>query len=379
MTHAMTDPNSATTVLIYGGGVAGALLARGLSDVVPVTLVDPLDYFEVPMAAPRNLVQPAFAERAIMPFAEALPTVRHLQGRLTELSPTGGLVALSSGRETMLRGQITVLATGSQYANDLMRGTAGTGDTRRRFYERYAQRVAQSRNIVIVGGGPIGVELAGEILESAPGRKLTLVEAGPRILAGTTPEAAGHVSRFLVSRGVEILLDQTVVDGGSDPGDPLAGAGTAVTSVGRRIPYDLMVWCTGGRPGTGYMRRHFSSVLNERGRIRVTPELTVLGHPRLYALGDINDVDENKMAWHIAGQVDTTRANILRALKDPAAGPGRPYRPQTNNPSMAVTLGSKAGVLYLQGVGLVTWGWFVSLVKSRHMLVPKYRKALGLK
>jgi apoptosis-inducing factor 2 len=44
-------------VVVYGGGVARALLAKKLARDVEVTLVDPLDYFEVPMAAPRCLLR----------------------------------------------------------------------------------------------------------------------------------------------------------------------------------------------------------------------------------------------------------------------------------------------------------------------------------
>ncbi|HEX5373981.1 MAG TPA: FAD-dependent oxidoreductase [Aquabacterium sp.] len=370
---------TSNSVVIYGGGVAGAVLAKALSRTAKVTLVDPLDYFEVPMAAPRNLVRPDFAKQAIVPYARALPGVRHIQGRLVALTPSGGVVDTGRHQVQVQDFKVTVLATGSRYANDLMRGSQGSESDRQAFYARYARRVEAARSILIVGGGPIGVEVAGEIAQAHPDKRITIMEAGARLLRGTTEAAAKHAHELLQARGVEVLTNERLADGGSQPHDAFAPSGVAVTSRGQRIPYDLMIWCTGGRPHTDYMRAHFAHVLNEQGRVMVTPELQVTGLPFLYALGDITDLDENKMAWHIGGQVKTAAWNIRQAL----SGVGtqatlKQYHPQTGNPSMVVTMGSRAGVAQLKGLGVVKAGWFVSMVKARHMLVPKYRKILGV-
>ena len=71
----MTNALTASQVVINGGGMAGALLAKALSPKHKVTLVDSNEYFEVPMSAPRSLVQPGFADGAIIPFKAALPGV----------------------------------------------------------------------------------------------------------------------------------------------------------------------------------------------------------------------------------------------------------------------------------------------------------------
>jgi NADH dehydrogenase FAD-containing subunit len=140
-----------------------------------------------------------------------------------------------------------------------------------------------------------------------------------------------------------------------------------------------MIWCTGGRPNTDYLRQHYAACLDAQGRVTVTPQLQVVGHPALYALGDITDLDENKMAWHIAGHVKTALWNIRQTLAGQRdSGKLKRYRPQTGNPSMVVTMGSRAGVAHLKGIGIVKSGWLVSQVKARHMLVPKFRKALGV-
>lgn len=358
--------------------MAGALLAKALAPRLRVTLVDPNDYFEVPMAAPRSVVDPDFAATAIIPFAQALPGVQHVRGALTELRDDGGIVRLQDGREQRLSGDITVLATGSVFSNALVRATAATSaEERKAFYRQYQGRIAQAQRILIVGGGPIGVEVSGEIVERYPDKQLTLLEAGPRLLAGTSEAAAQYATTFLHERGVTILTNERF-DSAGNRGDVFAGGGEARTDHGRSLGYDLLIWCIGGKPNTGYMQAHFASVLNAAGRIRVTPELRVAGLERVFALGDITDLDENKMAWHVNGHVKTATHNIRALLAGQAAPKLKAYKPQTGNPKMAVTLGSRHGVVHLPGVGVVRWPALVRMAKSGHMLVPQYRKALGV-
>lgn len=367
-------------VVIYGGGMAGALLAKTLSPQYRIALVDPNEYFEVPMATPRSLVKPEFADRAIVPFANALPGVQHIRGALTELRTDGGVVRLQGGQEDLIKGRITVLATGSVFSNSLMRAVGGASvDERKVFYRSYRDRLAGSQRILIVGGGPVGVEVAGEIIEHYPDKTITLLEAGPRLLAGTSEGAAEYATQFLKEHGVTILTNERFASDIASGSDVFAAGGDVRTDRGRSISYDLLIWCVGGKPNTGYMKTHFSSALNAAGRIRVTPELRVTGFEKLLALGDITDLDENKMAWHINGHVKIAAHNIRALLsRDNGARRLKKYKPQTGNPKMAVTLGSRHGVVHLPGVGVVRWPAFARMAKSGHMLVPQYRKALGV-
>jgi NADH dehydrogenase FAD-containing subunit len=369
--------NANKQVVIFGGGVAGVQLAKNLSKDVRVTLVDQNDYFEIPMAAPRCLVKPEFAEQSIIPYAQALPGVELVQGRLMEMSTAGGEVQLGAGRKVTISGDVYVLATGSLYANALMRSFGVASRERKGLYRRYHDTIQAARSILIIGGGPIGAEVAGEISEVYPDKSLTLLEVGPRLLAGTSEHAAQHAAAVLSSRGVSILLGEKLESSTTSIEDIFAGKGEATTSGGRKLAYDLLIWCAGGRPNTAYMKAQLGKALDGRNRIKVGPDLRVKGYDRIFAVGDITDLDENKMAWHITGQVNVAAKNIRRVLR----GGGQlatlaAYRPQTGNPKMAVTLGSRQGVVHLPPFGVIRSPFFTRKAKAEHMLVPKYRKVL---
>jgi apoptosis-inducing factor 2 len=370
--------NAGARVVIFGGGVAGAQLAQALAKTAKVILVDPNNYFEVPMAAPRSLVQPEFAQEAIIPYSVALPHVIHVPGRLVDMGPDAGDVLMGDGHRMSVRGDVHVLCTGSVYANPLMRSTGTTADGRMRVYRKFRDVIEGAGRILIVGGGPIGVEVAGEFSQSYPGKAITLLESGARLLAGTSEAAARHAASVLASRGVTLLFGERLQSATTNPDDLFAGPGEATTSSGRRLAYDLLVWCTGGQPNTAYMKPRLAEALNDQGRIRVTPELLVHGHAALFALGDITDLDENKMAWHIDGQVRCAAENIRRVLAGRRVQDLLTYRPQTGNPKMAVTLGSQQGVVHLPFLGVIRSPWLTRKAKAEHMLVPRYRRLMNV-
>jgi len=125
------------------------------------------------------------------------------------------------------------------------------------------------------------------------------------------------------------------------------------------------------------MRTHFPEVLDTNRRIMVTPELMVVGQQRLFAIGDVTNLPENKMATHTKGHVKIVETNIRRLLQESPSELMASYVPQTGNPLMAVTLGSRTGVSHVPLLGVVRSAWLNRKVKAERMLVPKCRKAVG--
>jgi NADH dehydrogenase FAD-containing subunit len=205
------------------------------------------------------------------------------------------------------------------------------------------------------------------------------VEDGARLLRGTSEAVAAHATAVLSARGVSIRTGERL-DGGAPADDIFAPGGTVRTRAGREIDYDLALWCIGGRPNTSYMWPHFAHTLDDAGRIRVAPTLRVVGETTLFALGDVNDLPENKMAFHIQKQVAVAESNIRAVLSGRALDSDlKTYVARTRDPTMVVTLGSRAGVSHLPPpFGVVRSGWFNRKLKAERMLTPRYRKAFGV-
>jgi NADH:ubiquinone reductase (H+-translocating) len=150
---------------------------------------------------------------------------------------------------------------------------------------------------VVVGAGPTGVEMAGQIAELAKdtlrrdfraidpreGRVL-LVEAADRVLTSFPPSLSRKAARSLEHLGVTPLLSRTVV--GIDEGAVTVEAGDGGSEV---IPARTVIWAAGVTASrlAARLAEQSGGELDRAGRIAVEPDLTLGGHPEVLALGDM--------------------------------------------------------------------------------------------
>lgn len=92
---------------------------------------------------------------------------------------------------------------------DMMIQSQETGE-RLVHYEAEYDKIKSANSILIVGGGPTGVELAGELSIDFPEKKVTLVHRGSRLLEFISPKASKKTLDWLVSKKVEVILGQSV-------------------------------------------------------------------------------------------------------------------------------------------------------------------------
>ncbi len=364
-------------VVVVGGGIAGHQVAFSLQVAAAVTLVDPKDFFEVPMAAPRLLVDPDSLP-ALIPYREFLTKVNLVRGWAVEVEAEYIQVRISKNTTCSIPFDYLILATGSASDEDLVKPLEGTVVQRRARYCAAYHQIAAAEQVLIVGGGPIGVEIAGEITEERPGKPVTLVEASPRLLPATSERLGRWAQDFLTARGVTVILGERIVAEDAPSGIEHTTK-TAVTRSGRRIAYDLLLRCVGMRPDASYLRRNFPDALDEAGYVKVDSHLRIAGQTRIFAIGDITNLAETKLGMRASQQAKVTTENIIRLLRDPEAPDSalRTYRPATGNQTMLVTLGRRNGVMHFP-FGEFRSGWLARLLKSREMFVPRVRKAIGL-
>lgn len=137
--------------------------------------------------------------------------------------------------------------------------------------------------VVVVGGGPTGVETAGALASMGddvvgPGASLqvTVVEAGARLLNGFSPRSSDFALTDLRSRGVDVRLGQ-MVERADGEGVTLVG--------GNRIRTDTVIWAAGVQAsGLGHL---VGIEVDRRGKIVVDSQLNVTGHPNVFAAGDL--------------------------------------------------------------------------------------------
>jgi NADH dehydrogenase len=149
------------------------------------------------------------------------------------------------------------------------------------------ERRAARLTFVIIGAGPTGVELAGTIAELAkhtlPGdfrnidtrkARVVLIEAGPRVLAGFADDLSAYAKASLERIGVEVVLGEPVTDCTRE----------GVIYGGKTLNAKTIIWAAGVRASPA--AEWLGAPADQAGRVQVAPDLTVPGHPEIFAIGD---------------------------------------------------------------------------------------------
>ena len=208
--------NRRPTVLVVGGGYGGIKVAKALDDIAEVTLVDPKEAFVHNIAAWRALVEPEWLDRIFFPYERLLAEGRFVCGSAASID--GRRVTLASG-ET-LEADYLVLATGSSYPFPAKNEEPDVASARRRVEEAHEALLAAER-VLIIGAGPSGLELAGEIKSFYPDKQVTIADVADDILTGPYDEALrDELRRQLAALDVRLQLGQTLSGlPGAEPAD----------------------------------------------------------------------------------------------------------------------------------------------------------------
>ena len=244
--------------------------------------------------------------------------------------------------------------------------------------------------IVVIGGGPTGVELAGAFAELArtvlthdfrridPSKaKIILIEAGPCVLSHLPRDLTASAERQLLSLGVQVRTSAPVA---------AIRAGEVHLASGEILYAENIIWAAG--VSAVPLTKQLGVELDRAGRVKVRPDLSLPGHSNVFVIGDMALVPDKdgkpvpgvspaamQMARHVSG--------IIRRELDPGgAHAPRPVFSYWNKGTMA-TIGRSAAVAWIGRFhfsGLIAWlAWLlihlIFLVGFRNKLAVVFQWA----
>jgi NADH dehydrogenase len=317
------DVPAGRRVVVVGGGFGGLQAVHKLRRAdVDVTLIDRRNF---------HLFQPLVyqvATGALSPGEIAAPlrsvfsrarNVRVLLGEVASVDLARRVVVLAPPVEELPPVEVPydtlIVAAGSKYSYfghdewaefaPEVKSLESALDVRHRILAAFEaaelesdpERRASWLTFAVVGAGPTGVEMAGQIAELARDTlprdframdpstgRILLVEAGPRVLAGFPADLSESAEHQLEHLGVTTMIDSLVV-GVDDEGIELEHPGGARERVGART----VVWAAGVAAASlaGRLASAAGAEVDRAGRITVEPDLTLRGYPEVLALGDM--------------------------------------------------------------------------------------------
>ena len=303
-------------VLVLGGGFGGLYAARVLgAGGTRVTLADRRNFhlfqpllYQVATGG----LSPGDISSPIRAVLNRHPLTRVIQADATDIRPDVREVVFRDAPH--IRYDTLIVATGSltsyfghddwavhaaglktvEDALDIRQRVLGAFE--RAEMETDAERIATLLTFVVVGGGPTGVELAGAIAELARGTlardfrrfdpraaRVILIEAGDRILPALPEPLSRRAARALVRLGVDVRTGATVTGVADGRVTTRTGGKTGATAAATAL------WAAGvsASPFGALLAQRLSAERDPGGRIKVNADLTIPGHPDIYAIGDI--------------------------------------------------------------------------------------------
>lgn len=361
-----SQPRPRPRVVIVGGGFAGHTAARGLAkrvgDTAEIVLINPTDYFLYLPLLPEVAGGVLEPRRITVPLAATLPGVHVVLGevdavdlgdrRVSWTDPEGGHGELGYDRLVLAAGSVNKLLPIPGVAEHA-HGFRGIPEALylRDHITRQIELAASAEDprerearctFVVVGAGYTGTEVAaqGPLLTDALARqhaalhdqpvRWLLLDLAERVLPELDPRLSRTADRVLRERGVEVRTGQSVQEAAHEH---------VRLTTGEEVPTRTLVWCVGVRPDP--LVEAFGLPMN-KGRLVVDTQLTVPGHPDLFACGDAAAVPDLTRPGEVTAMTaqHATRQGKLAARNVAASlGHGSPRRYRHHDLGFVVELG----------------------------------------
>ncbi|KAG6878815.1 hypothetical protein C0992_007470 [Termitomyces sp. T32_za158] len=319
------------TVVVVGGGGAGAPTVRQLSAVLDplrhkIILITSRPHFTHLIGCIRAAVtrEGGFDELIIMPYDQLLGNsngqilIAEVKA-IAEHGSRGGTVTLANNE--VIHWDVLVLAPGSRWEGPIAVPT--TYRETKIWFAHWQAKFRRAKEILLVGGGAVACEFAGEIKDLDPDKKVTIVHCHERLLNKTYPNKfRDDVQQRVIALGVTLILGDVV------PEAALTSR-KVVTRNGITLTPDLIVPCRGPHPNTGLLVSAFGHrVLTPSGHVRIFRTFQLPEHPHIFACGDIADLKEQRQIEKYQSHAAVVAKNVLSLLKCQPAQENYKGRPE---------------------------------------------------
>jgi NADH dehydrogenase len=398
-------------VVIVGGGFGGLFAARSLRRAsIRVTLVDRVNH---------HLFQPLLYQVAtgILSEGEIAPPIRNVLHRqrnlkvelaevsgfdlearqVTAMRPDGAyfelpydslIVASGAGQSYFGHDEFSRWAPGMKTINDALelRGRI-LGAFEMAELEQDPEKRREWLTFVVVGGGPTGVEIAGQIAQLSRrvlkddfteidprSARVLLFDGGKEVLPGFGDRLSSKGAKALEGLGIEIHTSSIVTD--VDRTGVVVKAGDDE----RRIPARTKVWAAGvqASPLARMLGEASGAECDRAGRVSVLPDCTLPGHPEVFAIGDMMSLNRLPGVAEVAMQQGLHASRTIKRRLRGKEGKDFRYR---DLGSMA-TIARFQAVVSFKGIrlsGFIGWlAWlfvhlaFLTGFKNRLATVPRW-------
>lgn len=290
-------------VVVAGGGFCGSMVAKRLDSRpdIDVTLIDEKEYFEYYPSLPKLITDPDYHTDIIKKYSHFLDNTQIIKAKIVKF--THQYVYTNGGKFDF---DTLVISIGAKYPIYLDNKENVFTIRFGKEVKRLSEKVRESERILIVGGGLIGTEVAGELV-SKTDKDVILVQSQDKLIVRNPIIVSYMAEKYLKEKGVELRYNEKVVSHVDD---------NFKTDKGSKIESGVCIWSTGLSYDESIYSDFDEVAIGENGSLRVNESLQVMGYPNIFAGGDITDIKEEKTGHNADAHARIISENIVRMKEE---------------------------------------------------------------
>jgi apoptosis-inducing factor 2 len=313
-------------IVIIGASFAGITAAKHLLDDIFPTItgkkfkivqVAPTDHFYWKIGAPRTLINPES-----LPIDKSLVDIKpafskygeqweFIKATATSIDPATKTVKLSN--DASVKYDSLVISSGTMFDNDLWSTARGAEPLKAALKELH-EKLPSAQSIVIGGGGPAGVETAGELGDTFGSKKdVTLYSGTTQLLNRLNNKNVGaDAENRLKKQGIKVVHGVQITSARSEGGKEVLEFSNGETKT-----VDIYIPAVGDKPSSSFAPREW---VDDKGRILTDPKtlrLKVDGVKDVYVYGTVASYSDGSIA-----DVMFAKKPLIETLKNDLGGKG---------------------------------------------------------
>jgi NADH dehydrogenase FAD-containing subunit len=315
-------------LVILGGGFCGAMIAKKLDkrQDVDVILIDKKSYYEYAPSINKLVSDHEYLEKITIPFEKIVKQGRLVVDQLTNLTDQS-----VETRNEKITYDYLIVSTGIDYPIFL--------DNKENVFTlkssinavQINRKIVNAKHVLIIGGGLIGTEIAGELVTKMKGKQVTIVHSKERLIERNPTKASFYAQEFLERKGAKMIFNEKIIRREGQ---------VFISDKGSKIGADLAIWCAGIRWSPDYLSAFDPQIFTNKGALKVNNHLQLHGFENIFVGGDVCNISEEKTAQNARIHGIIIAKNIRKLMENKRK---ISYKPKKR--IMIISLGDWSGIL----------------------------------
>ncbi|WP_455279663.1 NAD(P)/FAD-dependent oxidoreductase, partial [[Eubacterium] cellulosolvens] len=262
-------------LVILGGGFCGTIIAKKLDkrQNVDVILIDKKSYYEYTPSIHKLISDRTYLGKITIPFEKIVKRGKVVVDQLTNLTDQ-----YVETRNEKITYDYLIASTGIEYPISL--------DNQENVFTlksgisalQINQKIANAKKVLIIGGGLIGTEIAGELVTKMKDKRVTIVHSKDRLIERNPAKASFYAQKFLEKKGVKIIFNEKIVK---------HEGRIFISNKGSKIEADISIWCAGIKWSPNYLNDFDPQIFTNKGALKVNEHLQLQGFENIFVGGDV--------------------------------------------------------------------------------------------